>query len=275
MKIKLILLLMLFGVFAFGQKMPSDYFDEAGEFFEEGQLDEALSGYLYIVENHPRNELYPRAVHNVGYIYFLQKKYKKSIDFYTILLNGGQNEREALGGGIMDNPYTNYKHRAAEQISECYYELNKYDSALYYLALSDTVYPFISDCGNAYAFNDIQTALNYADIYLNLGHKYKAIEKLLPEIFNTELADNSEIISRLELLLADETNLLKELDKSIDNVYLKTFTSTYRSYQRYCIKYMGVEVVYPEGFNSQEYNEEGVKNLMRQSGFYKMIERIN
>ncbi|MBR4536995.1 MAG: hypothetical protein IKO62_10165 [Bacteroidales bacterium] len=275
MKIKLILLLMLFGVFAFGQKMPSDYFDEAGKAFNEGQMDEALSGYLYIVENYPRNELYPRALHNVAYIYSLQKEYKKSIEYYTMLMRGGQDEHEPLGADIMSDSYANYRHRAASQISDCYFELQQYDSALYYLALSDTTYPYLSDCGNAYASNDIQTALRYADIYLKLGQKYKAIEKLLPEIFNTELADNSEIISKLEWLLAGKTNLLKELDKSIDNVYLKTVTSTYRSYQHYCIEYMGVEVVYPEGFNSQEYNEEGVKNRMRQSEFYKMIERIN
>lgn len=274
MKVKLILLLMLFGVFAFGQKMPSDYFDEAGKAFNEGQMDEALSGYLYIVENHPRNELYPRALHNVAYIYSLQKEYKKSIEYYTMLMRGGQDEYEPLGGDIMSDPYANYRHRAASQISDCYYELQQYDSALYYLALSDTTYPYLSDCGNAYAENDIQTALRYADIYKRLGQPDKAIEKLLQEVFNSHLTDNSEIISELDLLLPVKSSLLKKLDKAIEHVYQKTFTGRYGDYQRYCIQWLGVEIVYPYRVSYQnKYNKENVMKWMRESNFYVMVSR--
>ena len=274
MKVKLILLLMLFSVFAFGQKMPSDYFDEAGKAFNEGQMDEALSGYLYIVENHPRNDLYPRALHNVAYIYSLQKEYKKSIEYYTMLMRGGQDEYEPLGGDIMSDPYANYRHRAASQISDCYYELQQYDSALYYLALSDTTYPYLSDCGNAYAENDIQTALRYADIYKRLGHPDKAIEKLLQQVFNSHLTDNSEIISELDLLLPVKSSLLKKLDKAIEHVYQKTFTGRYGDYQRYCIQWLGVEIVYPYRVSYQnKYNKENVMKWMRESNFYVMVSR--
>lgn len=274
MKVKLILLLMLFSVFAFGQKMPSDYFDEAGKAFNEGQMDEALSGYLYIVENHPRNELYPRALHNVAYIYSLQKEYKKSIEYYTMLMRGGQDEYEPLGGDIMSDSYANYRHRAASQISDCYYELQQYDSALYYLALSDTTYPYLSDCGNAYAENDIQTALRYADIYKRLGQPDKAIEKLLQEVFNSHLTDNSEIISELDLLLPVKSSLLKKLDKAIEHVYQKTFTGRYGDYQRYCIQWLGVEIVYPYRVSYQnKYNKENVMKWMRESNFYVMVSR--
>lgn len=270
MKIKLILLLLSFSVVAFGQKMPSDYFQEATRCFNDGDRDKALECYLYIVENHPRNELYPRALHNVGYVYFLERKYQESVNAYTKLLNGGHNELEPLGGGIMADPYTNYRHRAASQISDCYYELGQYDSALRYLALSDTAYPFRSDCGNAYAENDIRTALRYADIYQKLGQPDKAIEKLLHEVFNTGLADNSKIIVELEKLLKGKPKLLKKLEKAIDGVYLKTFTSDYGDYERYCIQWLGVEIVYP--YRSWETNtKENVMKKMRESEFYKMV----
>ena len=274
MKIKLILFLLSFGIVAFGQKMPSDYFEEAGRYYDEGKMDKALSCYLYIVENHPRNELYPRALNNVGYIYFQQQKYKKAIVAFTKLLNGGQDELEPLGGGIMANPYANYRHRAAAQISDCYYELRQYDSALRYLALSDTTYPFWSDCGNAYAENDIWTALRYADIYQKLNQPDKAIEKLLPEVFDTGLADNSKIIAELKELLKGKPDLLKQLDESIDGVYLKTFTSDYGDYERYCIQWLGVEIEYPYHFNKSEYTKENVMNKMRESEFYKMVAEL-
>ena len=276
MKTRLTLLLLLsFSVTAFGQKMPSDYFQEAHDYFEEGELDKALVGYMYIVENHPHNELYPRALNNAGYICLLQKKYKKAIEVFSLILNGNQDEREPSGGGIMASPYANYCHRAASQISDCYYELRQYDSALHYLALSDTVYPFLSDCGNAYAENDIQTALRYADIYQRLGLPDKAIEKLLPQVFNTELADNSKIIAKLEKLLKGKRKLHEKLDKAIDNVYLKTFTLDYGNYDRYCIQWFGVEICYPKrSFNSTDYNKENVMKWMRESEFYQMVAQM-
>lgn len=273
MKTRLILLLLLsFSVVAFGQKMPSDYFQEAHDYFEEGKLDKALAGYMYIVENHPRNELYPRALNNAGYICLLQKKYKKAIEVFSLILNGNQDEREPSGGGIMASPYANYCHRAASQISDCYYELRRYDSALCYWALADTVYPFLSDCGNAYAENDIHTSLRYADIYQKLGQPDKAIEKLLPQVFNTGLADNSKILTELKKLLAGKRKLPEKLDQAIDNVYLKTFTSNYGDYERYCIQWLGVEIRYPfRPFNSTDYNKENVMKWMRESDFYQMV----
>ena len=272
MKTKLILLLLLlFGVVAFGQKMPSDYFEEAGRYYDEGKMDKALTSYLYIVENHPRNELYPRALNNVGHIYMVQKKFPKAIEMFTKLLNGGHDELEPLGGDIMGEPYTNYRHRAASQISDCYYELEQYDSALRYLALSDTAYPYMHFCGNAYAEDDIRTALRYADIYQKLRKPDKAIEKLLPEVFNTGLADNSKIIVELEKLLKGKPDLLKKLDESIDGVYLKTFTTENGDYERYFIQWMGVEIEYPYRFNKSEYTKEAVMKKMRESDFYKMV----
>lgn len=272
MKTRLILFLLLsFGLFAFGQKMPSDYFQEATRYFNEGDMDKALEGYLYIVENHPRNELYPRALNNVGHIYMLQKKFPKAIEVFTKLLNGGHNELEPLGGDIMADPYTNFRHRAATQISDCYYELFQYDSALRYLALSDTAYPYRSDCGNAYAEYYIRTALRYADIYQKLGQPDKAIEKLLPQVFETGLADNSKIIAKLKKLLKGKPKLLKQLDESIDGVYLKTFTTKYGDYERYCIQWLGVEIEYPYRFNKSEYTQENVIKKMRESDFYKMV----
>jgi tetratricopeptide (TPR) repeat protein len=271
MKTRLTLLLLLsFSVVAFGQKMPSDYFQEANDYFEEGEWNKALAGFLYIVENHPRNELYPRALNNAGDIYLLQKKYKKAIEVFTLILNGNQDEREPSGGDIMASPYANYCHWAARQISNCYYELRRYDSALCYWALADTAYPFLSGCGNAYAENDINTALRYADIYQKLGQPDSAIEKLLPEVFNTGLADNSKIIAELEKLLKGKPKLLKKLDKAIDGVYLKIFTSDYGDYDRYCIQWLGVEIVYP--YKPWENDtKESVKKKMRESEFYKMV----
>ena len=148
------LLTFMVSVVTFGQKMPSDYFDEASQFFEDEKLDDALNCYLYIVDNHPKNDLYPKAFYNVGYIYFIQKDYTKAIDIFKAILESNFNEKENLDGGIMADPYTNYRHRASRILSEIYYDKYNYHMALHYFALSDTTYPYLHFCGNEYAYND-------------------------------------------------------------------------------------------------------------------------
>ena len=120
MKIRSLLFFLTFSFCAFAQKMPSDYFMEAIQYGQSGQNQKALENFLYIVENHPRNELYPKALYNVGFIYFQQKEYEKSIFYCWKLMTGGFNDTEELGGDIMAESYTNYSHLACVRISECY-----------------------------------------------------------------------------------------------------------------------------------------------------------
>lgn len=259
----------------FGQKMPSDYFEEASQLFEDEKLGEALQGFKYIVENYPKNDHYPMAFYNVGYIHFLLKNYDNAINVFKEILESNFNERENLGGGIMADPYTNYRHRASEILSEIYFEKNRFDTALHYFTLSDTVYPYLHFCGNEYASNDVHTALRYADIYMKLNKPGEAIEKLLPAVFIT-LADNSEVIAKLKKLLANKKGLKKELDNSLDKIYSKTIERGDYTYERQYFKFLGVEIAVP---NSYEYEEEKLdKNkgltVVKQTDFYQMIKNL-
>lgn len=266
---------MLLSFLAYGQKMPSDYFDEASNYFEDENFDEALKGYQYIVDNHSKNELYPRAFYNVGYIYFIQKKYDKAIPIFKEILESNFNEKENLGGGIMADPYTNYRHRASEILSEIYYAKKKYDTALHYFALSDTTYPYLHFCGNEYASNDVHTALRYADIYQKLKQPEKAIEKLLPTVFIT-LADNSKVIEELKKLLVDRKGLKKELDNSLNKIYSKKIDKEDYSYTRYYFKFLNAEIAVPDSYEDEKekFDQDKAIKEIKQTDFYKMIEKI-
>ncbi len=220
MKKLLLIILTLICYSTIAQKMPSDYFDESSNYFENDNYEKALIGYQYIIDNFPKNELYPKSYYNVGYIYFTQKKFEMAIPVFKTILESNFNEKENLGGSIMEDPYTNYRHKASEILSNIYYEKKMYDSALLFLALSDTVYPYLSFCGNGYASNYIQTALKYSSIYQKLNQPEKAIESLLPNVFAT-LANNTKVIEELKKLLANKKNLKKELDESINKIYSK------------------------------------------------------
>lgn len=275
MKILFSISIMFLSVLAYGQKMPSDYFDEANKYFDEKKYDEALKSYQYIVENHSKNELYPRAFYNVGYINFIQKKYDKAIPIFKEILESEFNEKEDLGGSIMADPYTNYRNRACRILSDIYYDQQMFDTALYYHALSDTVYPYLHFCGNEYASNDIYVALRYSAIYKKLNQQDKAIEKLLPTVFIT-LADNSKVIEELKILLSKKKGLKKELENSLKKIYSRKFERDGFSYKQYYFKFLNVEIAVPDSYEDEEKKcDEGkVIKEIRQSEFYKMIEEL-
>jgi len=275
MKILFSIIIMFFSGVANGQKMPSDYFDEASKYFEDEKFDEALKGYQYIVDNHSKNELFPKAFYNVGYIYFIQKKYDKAIPIFKEILESNFNEKENLGGGIMADPYTNYRHRASEILSEIYYGKSNYETALYYFALSDTTYPYLHFCGNEYASNDVHTALRYADIYQKLEQPDKAIEKLLSTVFIT-LADNSKVIEELKKLLADKKGLKEVLDHSLSKIYSKKIDREDYSYTRYYFKFLNVEIAVPDSYEDEKkkFDKDKAIKEIKQTDFYKMIEQL-
>lgn len=260
---------------SYGQKMASDYFEEASEYLEDDKIDEAIKCFQYIVNNHTNNELYPDAFYNVGYLYFIQKKYNKAIPIFKAILESNFNEKENLGGGIMDDPYTNYKHKASEILSEIYYAKEKYDNALYYFALCDTTYPYLHFCGNENASNAIHTALRYADIYQKLKQPEKAIEKLLPTVLIT-LANNSKVITELKQLLADRKGLKQELDNSLNKIYSKKIDSKGYSYTRYYFKFLNVEITFPENYEDKnnKFDQDRAITEIKQTNFYKMIEQL-
>lgn len=275
MKKLLIALSILLCHSAMAQKTPSDYFEEASNYFEDSDYKKALSRYKYIVDNFPNNELYPMAYFNIGFIYYTQKKFNKAIPIFKTILESNFNEKEKLGGGISDDPYTNYKHRASELLSNLYYEQKMYERALEYLAISDTVYPYLHFCGNGNNANKVYTALRYSDIFQKLNLPDKAIESLLAVVF-INLVDNSKVIDELKKLLSNKKNLKEELDESLNKIYSKNSSTANYSLTTYYFKFLNTEIAIP---NSREYNndkfelEKAVIEI-RKTNFYKMIESL-
>lgn len=288
MKVKLILMAMLVSVTALAQKMPSDYFEEANQYYDAGQIGKALKGYQYFVKHFPKDKSYPRALYNVAECQFQILKYGPCVKTCLKLMAVEADEQEPLGGGIMDDPYANYRHRAADMISECYRLQEQWDSALHYLALADTVYPLIHFCGNAYAQQNVMYALRYAQIYEGLGQPDKGIEKLLQTVFLDYLANNRDVLEELQRRLSGREGLLEELDAALDAMYEKSFEyvdskGETQTYTRYYISFLNVEIEVPEyyisrGFISKSHEPDVVKeddiSNIKQTSFYKMIAEL-
>ncbi len=284
-KIRFLLLAMLFSVTAFAQKKPADYFEEANSYYDAGQYDKALKGYQYFVKHFPKDQGYPRALYNVAHCQFLLKQYGKCVKTCRKLMAVEADEKDPLGWGIMADPYANYRHRGADMAYECYSIQQQWDSALRYLALSDTVYPYIHFCGNAYAANDVSNALRYAEIYEHMGQPDKALEKLLKTVFLDGLADVSKVIAEIRMLLSGREGLLQELDKAMDAMYEKKFEyvdkeGQIHTYTHHYISFLNVEIEVPEDYMYYYFIPDRVKSgfvkeecisYIKQTSFYKMI----
>lgn len=261
----------------FSQKMPSDYFDEGVANMENEKIKDAIASFKYIVENHPKNELYPRAFYNLGYIYYQDKQFENAKEIFKSILESKFNEKEVLGGDIMADPYTNYRHRTANLLQQIYYDTKDYDSSLYYLALSDTAYPYLHFCGNEYAANEVSMSLKYADVYEKLDDLKNAKQALLKSVF-VDLADNSKVIEELKKLFDKDKGkkvLIDELNNALENIYSKTEIQNDKEYTWYYFKFQGSEIPIPYNFfDSDDFDKSKTIVEIKQTEFYKMIKEL-
>lgn len=267
------LLFVLLSQALLGQKMPSDYFEEGEKQAEAHDYKNAAVSFQYIVTHYPKNSLYPRAFYNAGYCYFMDKQTENAVSVFKSILTSNFNEQENAGRGLMGDPYANYRHRASEVLSEIYDSRKDYDSALYYFALSDTAFPYLHFCGNEYAANDIHTALRYADLYEKMGNRDKAIEVLLPAAFIT-LSDNSEVISRLKLLLNKKKKLKTKLDAALEQMYPKQDEDD--DYPSYYFKFLNLEIAVPGSrkWDKKPFNKSETIEQIKKTPFYEMIKSL-
>ena len=225
MKHVILVLLCMASIVCRGQKMPDDYFEEGVAAAERKQYPEAIADFTYIMNKHPKNRNTPYSVYNIATLYFDQKNYDSAKKYYYKILGANYNDYDERGGGIMDDPYTNYKHWASLSLSDIYKYLKMYDSSLYYLALSDSVHKYLHFCGNELAGNRIHTAMCYADLYELMGKPIDAEKSLLPESFSNSLASNKKLLDQLIALFKKNNDVMalkKELDKSVNSFTIDT-----------------------------------------------------
>jgi tetratricopeptide (TPR) repeat protein len=257
--------------------MPSDFFDEAIAYLEDGKPKKALKTFNYIVKKYPKNDLAPRSYYNVGVVNYQMEKYMKAQEVFNVILKGNYNETEALGGGIMDNPYANYKHRATNYLQLIHYQKEDYDSSLYYLSLSDTLYPYIHFCGNELSYHEIQKSLTYADLYLKLDEVQKA-KNSLANCFLDDLSDNSIVLEEYKKILSSQENstkLITELDASLENITSISESSEDYTFTWYSFTFQGSTVPIPKYlFIRNPYDKKETVALLKKTDFYKMIQSL-
>ncbi len=255
------------------QKLPSDYFQEAATFFEERKFEEAIAGYQYIVNSHPRSSIYQSAMNSLAYAYWNSGDTAAAISFFQTILASDFNDRKPVIADIMASPFANYKHYASMSLYEINNDRKQYDSALYYLNLANTGNPYEHFCGNAQDSKSIYMALRYADLFEQLKDTVNAEKALLDAVF-LESEGNGEVLEKLQKAYKKVglKNLDKEFDVAVDSLQY-AFSSPQLNYKVYLLHFRNAELIVP--YSLIEFIEEksisAVKERLRKSLFREML----
>lgn len=312
MKIFIFILLILLPFVANSKEYVYKYFEQAEEYYNLKNYDKAIEVYKYIIDNFPKNERRIEALQNIIDIYQEQNKFEKIIELYKQMLDQNvskkliitvlypiaefYNEKNDFDKAIpfyksiiglknigtnsfqtnipvKDNDYI--KHNAARSLSTIYENKEMYDSAIYYLDISENVYQYWPSCGNEIVDKHYSTRIRYKNLYVKLNQPNKAIHKILSWYI---LCDNMKYdnLGELSDLLKDKKGLRTQFDSSINNMYTKKIQRNSKSYLQFYIKFLDYEylvgqIEYTNDIKSKyKFYEEKLKHL----DFYKIIEQM-
>lgn len=255
---------------SFSQKMDSDYFEEGLEFYRAGRFEDASKNFQYIFDHFTGSDYFEDAVYNLGISQMLDKKYSNALQTFQFVLQSNARDDKFVAGEIMSNPFANYKHKSALCIYNIYEKLEIFDSALIYLSYSDTLYPFKASCGNEWNEYSNDLAINYAELYLKLGDKPKAISKLLTAIWEPEM-ENKEMIDKLRNYLVNDSEAFQEFKMALKSISIS-------ENQGKCIcelTFRTVKLYIPNYFTSDtNCDKRKIEHAIKQSEFYRMLESL-
>jgi tetratricopeptide (TPR) repeat protein len=173
-------------------------FERAISLVEDKRNDEALLAFYEFMSVYPDSPLLARAHYNIGYLQFVRRNYEAATIVFKQIVDSGYDDRDP--NGLME-PYMLYKHHSCRMLAEMSLEQKKYKAAEEYIRMFEHDYPYQHFCGNELSANAIYTATMKARAYDGQGKPLKAIQELVPYIFNNGLASNEDLLQHLNTIL--------------------------------------------------------------------------
>lgn len=243
-------------------------------------LDKQLECYQRIVDSFPGSKLYFRALNNKASVEYQLEDYEAARKTYKAILAGNADDKErgGTGSGLMAEPYANYKNRAATMLAGLYMRDSNYREALNYLDLTRK-YPYRHFCGNEYAANDIYMAGLYARCYLGLKNYEKAYDILLPQLLNSGLASNTELVRMAYdalLLRYTRARLKASFEKAFRDYRVEKIKDRKDEYDRFTISFLGRTIplsTWSFDFQEERQKKEAIVKMMTNAAFYALISK--
>jgi len=271
---KILIQICLFTIFystVYSLDDPEEFFEKGEKYYRDGKFEKSLSVFEKFVKKYPKDQGYPKAFYNTGIISLKLSDTNKAESIFKNILNSDFNDLEGSGKGIMDNPYTLYKHNSSSLLYGIYYNRKNYSKALDYLVMSDEKFKFYADCANAAVENDIETAISFSKCYSALGDTNKAIEVLMPYVFPVLFGGVKEAVNNLVPLLKSkygEDEFEKEVDLMIDNIYFdkeykKVFTKLFEKPILFKFNKDLDDILFETKIDKNEVTEEEIKEYIK------------
>lgn len=244
-------------------------------------LDKVINNYNELIQRFPKSDLVFRSLNNRAFAELENGYQNKAKDTFLKIVNSKANDKEegGVGSGIMEEPYANYKNRALKNLAEIEIKNKNYSEALKYLEETKK-FPYQHSCGNEFAQDQIYIAEIYAQCYLGLNQPEKALDVLLPNIFENGLANNSEIVNLAYNILSktySKIDLKNQLEESFKNPMIKKEKRAKYEYTSYSINFLNRNIELPNWQLEEVTNEEEVKNvsmqIFKKSKFYALLSK--
>ena len=270
-----LLISLFFTVTVCAQRGARDIFAEASAAYEAERAELARDLYQEVVDKHPRRrKLAPLALFNVALISYELEDFARARAGFQKILESDYDERQSVGGSIMDNPYANFRHQASNYLYRMALREEQYEDALTYFALADSVYPLQHFCGNAYAEEEIHLAVGYSQLYTQLGRGEEALPRLLQAAVPNGLAHSGPAVEELRRQLEGRSGIGAELDAALAAATLVEENS-YSA--KLIFTFLGEELAYTPYMNILEADIdllEAARDKFKTTKFYLVIAEL-
>lgn len=160
--------------------------------YENKRLDAAIFVWQSVVEgDNDGSVCYGRSFYNIPIVYAELEDYKMAKFWFKRVLNSDLNDRDE-GADFME-PYANYHHEAAVNLSRLAYRDEDMPQALAYLDLARTRHPYQTFSGTSFEKQAVRLAAMRHECHLALGDTATAthvlVEKILDEDWSYHLTD--------------------------------------------------------------------------------------
>lgn len=255
--VAIILFLFAVSFCGFAQKMAEDYFEQGIVAYVNKDYKKSIEENRLLITRYPklRNNL---SVNKSLGLAYLQAGYFDSATtvFQKLLADTSRyNSR-------------NYKHETGLLLAEAYRQSGKFDSALMYIYLSDTLNFYSNGCGNCIEGEMYRTTNRLVQVFEAKGDIVSEKKELLKLALFEQRYDPG-LLRKLKAILLSEGNashLKKELVTATQFVHTDKDKKTFYGYLPYII-FENTKMYL--GFSYDPPRDRSV--LMRRSSFYKML----
>ncbi len=253
------ILLFLFAVPFCGiaQKMADDYFEQGVIAYVNKDYKKSIEENRFLIAHYVKLRDNRAINKNIGLAY-LQAGY---FDSATIVFQKLMKDTSKYNS-------RNEKHETGLLLAEAYKSSGKFDSALMYLYLSDTLNFYSNGCGNCIEGEMYRTSNRFIKVFEAKGD-VKSEKKELLKLALFEQRYDPGLLKKLKAILINEGNsshLKKEFATASQRVYTQKDKETFYGRLSYII-FEDTKMYL--GFQYQLQRNRSA--LMRQSSFYKML----